>query len=134
VSSKFRRRRFPLQPSLPTNGTFQRPRLSSPADIRKPGAIERIDYPFDRAEGSPTVAQYLVKLIPLEDAIGVVFESAGDLLKSLISFYARAVEWLCLSAEAVEEALGCQPLPQPDPAAAPAGELHWSGPIPRAVA
>jgi hypothetical protein len=74
-------------------------------------AFDRVDYPFDHAEGQMSVSSFLIKIIPPEDQIGAVFEVANDVVAKLLEMYARAASRLCVIAEAVEADQGFQPLP-----------------------
>jgi len=76
-------------------------------------AFERFDYPFDHAAGAMTVSQYLIKVVPLADDIGAVYEAANETVGKLLDMYARAINRLCVIAEAIEAERGYQPLPAP---------------------
>jgi Zn-dependent protease with chaperone function len=70
----------------------------------------RIEYPLDHAGGPIPVSRYLVKIIPPAEEVGAVFQTAEDVLSSLVSLHARCVGRLCLMAEAIEADLGYEPL------------------------
>jgi hypothetical protein len=72
--------------------------------------FERVDYPFDHAEGQMSVSSFLIKVVPLEGQIGAVFEAANEVVGKLLDMYARATSRLCAIAEAVEADQGYQPL------------------------
>ncbi|MCI0356914.1 MAG: M48 family metalloprotease [Planctomycetaceae bacterium] len=77
------------------------------------GLFAHTEYPFDHAGGQVTVSQFLLKSIPQPDEVGEIFHAADQLLGNLMSLGARAQSRLCTIAEAVEAALGYQPLPAP---------------------
>jgi hypothetical protein len=77
-------------------------------DLR--GSFERIDYPFDHAEGKMSVGQYLVEMVPPSGEAGLIFEATDQALNKLLEVCARAVSRLCVIAEAVEARQGYEPL------------------------
>lgn len=72
------------------------------------------DYPFDHAEGKMTVGHFLIPMVPPRDAVGSVYDAAGDLGQKLMELNGKIISRLCTLAEAVEKVLGLQPLPQPE--------------------
>ena len=72
--------------------------------------FERVDYPFDHAAGQMSISSYLIKIVPLEDQIGVIYEAANEMVEKLFQIYARAISRMCVIAEAVEAAQGYEPL------------------------
>jgi hypothetical protein len=75
--------------------------------------FDRIDYPFDHADGRIATSQFLLRRIPAVEQVGALVQAADSMLRSLLSVHARCVGRLCEICEAVEGALGYQPLPQP---------------------
>ena len=71
--------------------------------------------PLDHAGGPIPVSQYLAKMIPPTEEVGAVFQTAEDVLSSLVSLHARCVGRLCLMAEAIEADLGYEPLASAPP-------------------
>lgn len=84
------------------------------ADLKQ--QFERVDYPFDHAEGQMTIGQYLVRIVPPQDEVGAVYEAADQVLNKLVELTARAASRLCTIAETVETALGYEPLAVPEKA------------------
>jgi hypothetical protein len=84
------------------------------ADLR--ALFERADYPFDHAQGPLSIAQFLIPMIPPADEIGAVFNMADQVMNKLMDLDGRAISRLCQIAEAVEAALGYQPLVSGEPA------------------
>lgn len=72
--------------------------------------FDRVEYPFDHADGQISVGTYLLKMIPLREEVGNVYEAADHVLTALLEVYARALSRLCVMAEAVEADLGYEPL------------------------
>ena len=82
------------------------------ADLKQ--QFERVDYPFDHAEGKMSIGRWLVQIVPPEEEVGAVFEAGDQVLNKLLELYARALSRLCVIAEAVEATFGYSPLPVPD--------------------
>jgi Zn-dependent protease with chaperone function len=74
------------------------------------GMFRHAEYPFDHAKGKLTIASYLLASLPPSDEIGLVYDAAENLLGNLLSLYQRSLARLCETAEAVESALGFEPL------------------------
>lgn len=74
------------------------------ADLRN--QFERVDYPFDHAQGSLSVASYLLPIVPPAEEIGAVFEAGDQVLNKFMELWAKAISRLCQIAEAVETSLG----------------------------
>ena len=72
-----------------------------------------VAYPFEHAQGRVTLADFALPQLPDRDAIGDVYQAAGDVLEKLVSLYYRLMGRLVLAAEQVELALGMPPLPEP---------------------
>jgi Peptidase family M48 len=82
--------------------------------------FEALDYPFDHAAGQMSVAKFLLTTVPSPREVGAIFEAADEVLKKLMELSARALNRLCVIAEAVEADHGYQPLPAPTADASPA--------------
>lgn len=81
------------------------------ADLKQ--QFERVEYPFDHAEGKMSIGQYLLRIVPPQEEVGSVFEAGDQCLNKLVELLARAISRLCVIAEAVETTQGYQPLPVP---------------------
>lgn len=84
------------------------------ADLRN--QFERVNYPFDHAQGPMSVASYLIPVVPPADEIGAVFEAGDQVLNKFMELWAKAISRLCQIAEAVEESLGYEALAGAEPA------------------
>ena len=81
-------------------------------------ALSTAEYPFDHAQGSMSLGQYVLAEIPEESHLGQTVESARTVLEQLPVLYSRMMGRLVATAELVEKVLGLPPLEEPAPAAA----------------
>jgi hypothetical protein len=72
--------------------------------------FDRVEYPFEHAGGRIVTSQFLVRAIPPPEHVGELWAAVDELLRNLVSLYVRSISRLCEIAEAVETALGHQPL------------------------
>lgn len=72
-----------------------------------------LPYPFDHSQRDMLVSAYLVTKPPNEDEPGELYETAEKALENLAHLQRRVLGRLCQAVEAVESAVGLQPLPDP---------------------
>ena len=75
--------------------------------------LDKVDYPFDHAEGKISLRKFLLPENPDPQNVGQTADCADKLLDNLISVYVRCVGRLCVGALEVEKALGLEPLVSP---------------------
>jgi Zn-dependent protease with chaperone function len=73
---------------------------------------DEITYPFEHREGAITLAQYALPEIPDAKDINGLLNVGGEVIDKTIPMHYRLVGRLMLAAEAVETALGLEPLPE----------------------
>ena len=73
---------------------------------------DQVAYPFEHREGAITLAQYALPEVPGPKDIDGLLNVAGNTIDKVIPMHYRLVGRLMLAAEAVEKALGLQPLPE----------------------
>lgn len=71
---------------------------------------EAIPYPFDHAEASVSVAQYLLKSIPDQDDLPKLGQAASKLLDNWLLLYNRLSAQLIHVSEHIEDGFGLKPL------------------------
>ena len=81
------------------------------ADVRD--ALHKVPYPFEHVERHVSLAGFVVKAVPAPEDVGHVYHAAGSALDAYYPLYLRILSDLCTRAEAVEQSLGLDPLPQP---------------------
>jgi Zn-dependent protease with chaperone function len=72
-----------------------------------------VDYPFDHAEGTIALAQYLIPGIPSEEQVGQTAGIAEQVVEALTDLNVRILAHLTQTAETVERAIGLKPLEAP---------------------
>lgn len=75
--------------------------------------LEKVEYPFDHADGKITLRKFLLPTNPDANDVGQTADCADKLLDNLISVYVRCVGRLCVGALEVEKALKLDPLESP---------------------
>ena len=74
-----------------------------------------LDYPFEHAEESISLAKYVLAVIPPRDEVGLLIHAASDALDRMFATYGRALGRLTHAAEEVERILGFPPIPSEPP-------------------
>lgn len=80
-------------------------------DLRK-SLGESIVYPFDHQEGIISLAAYALPTVPDDQDVDGLMDAAESAIDKTIAMHYRLVGRLMLTAEAVEKALGLEPLPE----------------------
>ncbi len=70
-------------------------------------------YPFEHAGESLSIAQHLLAGLPDRKDLAAVLNASGGLLSNYVTLLTRVLGRLVVTAEAMETALGLQPLPEP---------------------
>lgn len=76
--------------------------------------LDDVPYPFDHADKSMTVGQFMLPEPPEEENPVEIYGAAGAIGDSLPAIQTRVLGRMCQIAEIVETALGLPQLPQPD--------------------
>lgn len=88
--------------------------------------LTHVLYPFPHAHGQISVANYALSAIPPVNEPVQLYKAANEFYDKLMNLYYRAIAYLAMTAEKVEDALGLGRLPEPfassswDPLAPPA--------------
>ena len=77
------------------------------------GELAPLTYPFDHAQGTMSMADFVVKVIPEIDDYGGLYSVAETAMENMGSLINRLMGRLALIAERVEAATGLPPLPVP---------------------
>ena len=81
------------------------------ADARR--AIAGAAYPYEHVDRNVTVADFIIPTPPAVDDVNAVYQAADNAPDTYYTLYMRILSDLCSRAEAVEESLGLEPLPEP---------------------
>jgi predicted Zn finger-like uncharacterized protein len=75
---------------------------------------DSIPYPFEHAQDRMTLGRYALMMVPDTQAIGDLFQAGGEVQERLFPLHHRVLGRLTATAEAVEKAIGLQPLKVPE--------------------
>lgn len=75
--------------------------------------LASLDYPFEHAEGTISVADYALPEIPEPEQFGQVLVDSSTMIHKLTFLYFRIMAHLAVTAEKVEAAIGLPRLPHP---------------------
>jgi hypothetical protein len=75
--------------------------------------VSQVAYPFPHAHGHVTIGNYALAIVPPVDEPVQLYEAAHEMHDKLMNLYFRAMSYLAMTAEKVEDALGIDRLPDP---------------------
>jgi predicted Zn finger-like uncharacterized protein len=75
---------------------------------------EAIPYPFEHAQERITLGRYALATVPDPQAVGDLFQAGGETQDRIFPLHNRVLGRLTATAEAVEKAIGLQPLKAPE--------------------
>lgn len=80
-------------------------------DVRD--ALHKIPYPYEHVERGVSLATFVVKAVPVENQVGVVYQAGEMAIDAYYPLYVRILSDLCSRAEAAEQEFGLEPLAEP---------------------